>query len=249
MRQCMFCKGQALTNEDAWPVWLMKAMPGAGPGMNYATRGEADLKSWRSQKPQQKVKYVCWKCNHGWMSQLENRVKPIVHNIYNLKSVDLDSVSQMILAVWSVKSAMVLEALRPTQSWYFLDSERDALMKSLDMPPWTHVWIAKCINYQGVFTSGVDLGGVVNTSSGPVKGYVTTLGFGPLAIQVLNMRFATPTDPLAKLIIERPSSSLDYAILPIWPYQQQIMNWPPSNVLSGESGLEALSKRWVYHHI
>jgi hypothetical protein len=249
MRQCMFCKGQALTNEDAWPIWLMKAMPGAGPGTNYAARGEADLEPWRSQKPQQKVKYVCGKCNNGWMSQLENRVKPIVENIFNLNSVDLDSVSQMILAVWSVKSAMVFEALRPTKSWYFLDSERETLMKSLDMPSWTHVWVANCLNYQGVFTSGVDLGGIVNTSSGPVKGFVTTLGFGPLAIQVLNIRFATATDPSAKLTIDRPSSSLDSATLPIWPSQHQIVRWPPSSGLSGESDLEALSKRWVYHHI
>jgi len=245
----MFCKGQALTNEDAWPVWLMKAMPGAGPGTNYATRGEADLQPWRSQKPQQKVKYVCRKCNNGCISKLENRLKPIVQNIYNLKSVDLDSVSQMILAVWSVKSAMVFEALRPTQSWYFLDSEREALMKSLDVPSWTHVWVAKCINYQGVFTSGVDLGGIVNTSSGPVKGYVTTLSFGPLAIQVLNIRFATATNPSAKLTIDRPASSLDSATLPVWPAQHQIVSWPPSSELAGESDLEALSKRWVYHHI
>ena len=249
MRHCMFCKGQSLTNEDAWPNWLMKAMPGVGPGTNYAARGEADLKPWMSQKPQQRVKYVCGKCNNGWMSQLENRVKPIVDNIYNLKSFDLDSVSQMILAVWSVKSAMVFEALRPTPSWYFVDSEREALMKSLDMPSWTYVWVAKCLNYQGVFTSGVDLGGIVNTLSEPVKGFVTTLGFGPLAIQVLNIRFAAAPDPSAKLMIDRPTSSLDSATLPIWPSQQQIVSWPPSSELSGESDLEALSKRWVYHHI
>jgi hypothetical protein len=244
----MFCKSQSLTNEDAWPIWLMKAIPGAGPGTNYATRGEADLKPWMSQKPQQKVKYVCRKCNNGWMSQLENRVKPIVDNIYNLKSVDLDSVSQMILGVWSVKSAMVFEALRPTQSWYFLDSEREAMMNSLDMPSWTYVWVAKCLNYQGVFTSGVDLSGIVNTLSEPVKGFVTTLGFGPLVIQVLNIRFSEAPDPSAKLMIDRPTSLLDSATLPIWPSQQQIVSWPPSNELSGESDLEALSKRWVYHH-
>jgi len=144
---------------------------------------------------------------------------------------------------------MVFEALRPTKSWYFLDSERKTLMKSLDMPSWTYVWIAKCLNYQGVYTSGIDLGGIVNTSSGPVKGFVTTLGFATLAIQVLNIRFATATDPLAKLTIDRSSSSLDSATLPIWPSQHQIVTWPPSSELSGERDLEALSKRWVYHQI
>jgi len=111
MRKCMFCKSQALTNEDAWPVWLTKAIPGVGPGTNYATRGDDDLKPWKSQKPQQKVKYVCGECNNGWMSRLENQVKPIVTDIFNLLYIQLDSTSQMTLAAWSVKTAMVLEAL------------------------------------------------------------------------------------------------------------------------------------------
>lgn len=224
----------------------MKAIPGAGPGTNYAVRGEKDLQPWKSQKPEQKVKYVCGTCNNGWMSQLESRTKPIVEDIFRSQPLDLDSVSQLTLATWSVKSAMVFEALRPTRSWFFLEEEREDLMSHLQIPDWTHVWIARCINYQGVFTSGVDLGGVTNVSSDRIKGYVTTLGFGPLAIQVLNFRFAMPTDPKAKIKLDRPASPLDAAILSIWPPEVQLVNWPPSSGLSGESDLEAMSKRWFF---
>jgi hypothetical protein len=122
-------------------------------------------------------------------------------------------------------------------------------MKNLQMPSWTRVWIAKCMNYQGIFTSGADLGGVSNASSGPVRGYVTTLGFGPLAIQILNIRFTIATDPSAHLIMHRPHSPLDAATLPIWPSEHEIVSWPPSTELSGESDLDALSKRWAYQHL
>jgi hypothetical protein len=96
---------------------------------------------------------------------MQHGVKPIVEDIFKLQTTDLDSMRQLILATWSVKNAMVFEALRPTHSWFFLDAEREALMKNLQMPSWTQVWIAKCINHEGIFTSGADLGGVTNASS------------------------------------------------------------------------------------
>jgi len=98
----MFCDGQASTKEDVWPSWLMKSIPDIKAGTMEASRGGKTLESWKNLKPEQKVKYVCGCCNNGWMSQLENRVKPIIEALFSQEPVRLDNINQITLAQWSV---------------------------------------------------------------------------------------------------------------------------------------------------
>ncbi len=178
------------------------------------------------------------------MSQLEDRAKPIVEALFSQEPIVMDSNYQAILGAWSVKNAMVFEALQLHHSWYFLATERTALKETLQPPTRTSVWIAKCVEHQGAYCSASDLAGITDVSIGQVNGYVTTMGFGPLAIQVLNTRLAESITPNAKVITNPRPGPWDQATLRIWPVQQAHISWPPSIGLSGEIGLQTLSERW-----
>jgi hypothetical protein len=220
----------------------MRLLAGTATGIIYAERGDQVLKPWRADKLQ--VKFVCAHCNNGWMSQLENRVKPLVEALFNEKSVTLDSSDQTALAAWSVKNAMVFEALGLDRSWFFVETERKALREALRPAPRTSVWIAKCVDHGGVFCSASDLGGVAGVSVDQVKVYVTTMGFGPLAIQVLSGNLPDAIAPSTTITADLRPGPWNRVTLRIWPAQRESVVWPASVGLSGGLGLETLSKRW-----
>lgn len=244
MRSCVFCDGRASTKEDAWPLWLMRLLGGTPAGRIEAERGGQESLSWRAVKPELKVRFVFASCNNGWMSQLENRVKPIVEALFSEEPVTLDSGDQTALTVWSVKNAMIFEALRHNRPWFFVESERRALGETLQVTPRTSVWIAKCVGHGGAFCSASDLKGIAGVSANQVEVYITTMGFGPLAIQVLSGRLPEVVAPNPSMTADQRPGPWDRVTLRIWPVQQERVVWPASIGLSGEVGLEAFSKRW-----
>lgn len=76
-----------------------------------AQRGKKEFQRWRPTGPRLKMKCVYAHCNNGWMSQLEEQVKSVVEALLGPKSAFIDSQQQATLGVWSVKNAMVFEAL------------------------------------------------------------------------------------------------------------------------------------------
>jgi hypothetical protein len=243
-RSCMFCGDHKLTLEDAWPLWLMRLFPTNLVGKMEAQRGNSDLQPWSLANPSLKVKFVCARCNNGWMSQLEDQVKPVVEALLGPKSVFINSQQQSLLAIWSVKNAMVFEALRSDQSWFYSAKERENLRIAFQPPDQTYVWLAKVIEFDGPFTSSSNLGGIIKESTNPVSGYVTTMAFGNMAIQVLNIRLLTSDMQYSNLIFQQSPGPWDQTSLPIWPNQQTQLSWPPTIGLSGEFGLQVFSKRF-----
>lgn len=241
MRSCIFCDGPASTKEDAWPHWLMRLL-GGNIGIIEAERSGKEPQSWRASGL--RVKFICSNCNNGWMSQLENRVKPIVESLFSEKRVTLDSHDQATLAAWSFKNAMVFEALRLNRSWFFDESERRSLRLAQQPVPWTSVWIAKCVDYGGDFCLGVDLKGVAGASPNEVKVYLTTMSFGPLAIQVLSGKLPEAVMLNTTVTADLRPEPWDRTTLRIWPVQREGVAWPTSVGLVGLVGLEKFSKRW-----
>jgi len=244
MRSCIFCGGRASTIEDAWPLWLMRQMGETPAGRIEAERGRLGTQFWQAVKPELRVKFVCANCNNGWMSQLEDRVKPIIEALYNKETVTLDSNDQITLAVWSLKNAMVFESLRPNRLWFFVEAERRELMDTLKPIHHITVWIAKCVEPLTAFCVASDLTGVAGVSGDQVKANVTTMCFGPLTIQVFSIKLPN-TIPLDTTITAdlRPGP-WDNVTLQIWPPQQEQVIWPATVGLLGEVGLVTFCERW-----
>jgi hypothetical protein len=55
-------------------------------------------------------------CNNGWMSDLENAVRPTMVCLINDIAMELDAEQQRLLALWAVKTAMVIEGVKQAKN-------------------------------------------------------------------------------------------------------------------------------------
>jgi hypothetical protein len=246
MRICIFCGDQANSKEHVWPQWLMRQLGETEVGTIKAQCGQQVSRLRRGAE--QTGKFVCTHCNNGWMSQLENHVKPIVEGLFGDRPVVLDHNDQTTLVAWACKNAMVWEAVCGDKTWFFEQSERWALHESLQLPPVSSVWIAKCVEHRGAYCKASNLTGMVVGSQDQVKAYVTTMGFGPLSIQILSSRLPDTVRKVTNVIEDCKPGPWAQMTFQIWPIQSEQIAWPASIGLWGELGLDAFSERWLLTH-
>lgn len=238
----MFCQEQVSSKEDIWPQWLTKRFPVSKASHMEAERGGHKLGTWQTKTPQLlPARCVCRNCNNGWMSNLENEMKPIVDSILDGQFRALDDSSQAVIAVWSIKTAMALEALYPERELFYSENERRKMRAISAIPERTSIWIANCVNQPNIYSAAKDL----RTAPGDneANAFVTTMAFGSLALQVVSIR---PTANLPKEILVTYDSRVgpwDKVLLRVWPLVPYSQHWPPSYGLDGERGLEALTER------
>jgi hypothetical protein len=244
MRTCIFCDGPVNSKEDAWPLWLVRNLGKSDAGIIEGQRGKQAPKSWRAGIYPLRTGNVCKSCNTGWMSNLENHAKPIIERFFLNQKTFLDQSDQTTLAIWACKNAMVYETLRHNQPSFFTPQERKSFRESFQLPPNTSIWLAKIVEFAGLFCSASDLSGHAVGSFNQVDAYVTTMGFGPIAMQILNSKFSKPIDPSMTITGDLRSEPWDEITIQIWPTSTNIVSWPGKVGLNGELGLDNLSHRW-----
>jgi len=240
----MFCSSRVSSREDAWPLWLLRRVGADKLGEMNAERGGTGLRCWRLAKSGIRVRFVCSDCNNGWMSELESRAKPVIEPLLDDAPHVLAADHQRTLAVWAVKSAMVFEALRLNHPWVFTHEERTQLRESSTLPPRTKVWIAKCINLTGPCCAASDLFNKAPASTDQERAYVTTMAFGPLAIQVLNFRLPYIVPDSVDITTALRPGPWDSVAAQVWPHLQPLVSWPATMGLGGEAGFSAFCDRW-----
>lgn len=112
---CIFCGAPADSIEDVIPKWLHRRY--------RAEQTCADLKVRRS--PKRTVKQatqtmaivgisdaVCIGCNGSWMSQMEERSKPLIVALYEGQQRTLDQAEQERLAAWAILKHFVWQTGR-----------------------------------------------------------------------------------------------------------------------------------------
>lgn len=133
---CMFCGQQAERShlEDVFPLWLCRKLAyyaqQAHPGMQptyenytYSNLGDfqRDMRDGSTSgsgkligaKPSAYLlPNVCQLCNNGWMSRLEYALKLVVSGYLEGNSKDLAPYDQMMLALWTIKTALTYDAAR-----------------------------------------------------------------------------------------------------------------------------------------
>ena len=83
MRLCGFCSGEGVNKEHVWPDWLRKiildsrAIGGQKAFHAQIERG-GSTSEFKNPSLEIKVGMPCSSCNGGWMSALENEVKPFM---------------------------------------------------------------------------------------------------------------------------------------------------------------------------
>jgi hypothetical protein len=244
MRTCIFCNKPVNSKEDAWPLWLVRKFGNSEEGIVEGQRGQQIPHSWRAGKFLLRTGNVCKNCNNGWMSDLENRVKPIIERFFLGQGVSLDPSDQATLAGWICKNAMVYETLRHNSPCFFTSQERKLFRESFHLPPHTSIWIAKVVEFTGLFCTASDLNGIVIGSLNKVKGHATTMAFGPLVGQILNVRLSKSFNQTLTGSESLHVNPLDQTITQIWPVIANMVSWPNKFGLNGELGLDFFAHRW-----
>src|SRR5689334_2998942 len=108
-RGCIFCGGRPLSKEHVWPQWIRKVQGDRGMA-HYRREIAGDMTAWRDVDYNLQVKAVCKPCNHGWMSDLETAVQPILSSLIVGNGRNLYRDGQRILATWATKTAMMFQS-------------------------------------------------------------------------------------------------------------------------------------------
>jgi hypothetical protein len=244
MRTCIFCDNPVNSKEDAWPSWLVREFNGTEKGIVEGQRGQQSSYSWHAGKYPLRTGNVCKKCNNGWMSDLENRVKPILERFFLYDQVSLDQRDQSTLALWICKNAMVYETLRLNAANFYTSQERILFRESFHLPPQTFIWIAKVVGFTGMFCNASDIQGNVFETLEKVNAYSTSMAFGPFAGQILNIKMSKSIHQNILMTENLYPESFNQTIIQIWPIIADSITWPNKIGLSGELGLGYFANRW-----
>jgi hypothetical protein len=179
------------------------------------------------------------------MSDLEVLNRPVIGALIHDLSFALDDSQQTNLAVWTMKTAMLLDAINRERPPFYDATERIQLRTQSAMPPGTVVWIAR---FSG---SGFHVGGTdVWLDQGEVKkaaqGCVTTIIIGHLAIQSVTIHRLQAEhlgQPIESINIKQ--GEWNRSTTQIWPVSGPV-TWPPtlSFTRRGPRSIGALIDRW-----
>jgi hypothetical protein len=217
----------------------MTRLPSSDIGRTYVEYGERNLGNWPTKDLL--VKRVCGDCNNGWMSRLENDAKPILESILDDKLDVLNVPAQCTLALWAVKTAMVLETIDANQTWFYSENERRLMRVLQVIPQRTSVWIAKCSHQPNVHSEARHLQPASDEAG--AHALAVTMAFGPAAFQVVTVRPPAEVPADATVTYDVSDGPWDQTLVQIWPTSHKTQVWPPAYGLEGDLGLMALTER------
>ena len=160
------------------------------------------------------------------MHKLEDANIPILGPLIDGHSRFLDGPQQWSIAVWSVKTCMVLDsATASATSFFYTQEERDALRESSTIPLRTTVWLGQFHGDRDVGANTSEIRtGMPNMSLFPAR--VSTFLLGCLVIQVTNVRLPSEYGKRT-IIISATKGPWDYLLTRCWPADTGNVYWPP----------------------
>lgn len=242
MRRCLFCSTKANSLEHAWPRWIIDQFKASKPCEAQLERREAKINVWHHHQPELTVRGVCQHCNNGWMSRLESQTKSVLQPLLMGESIVLDVSSQITIALWSLKTVMVLEALDQPRQRVYTQQEREQL-RELSMIPWrSSVWLAKSVDSSFFMSSKNRHFPMKETDD--ISGVSITMALAHFVVQVLTIRVPPEVGPDTCVKTNVQRGPWDQATVQIFPTQSALASWPPPLGLDGEVGVNALAERF-----
>jgi hypothetical protein len=240
---CIFCGEPAKSVEDAWPQWLIRLFEDHTREKIVIGHMKADL----SLRPTNRIKIrhtVCERrCNNGWMSRLESEAKPIMTPlVIDQTGATLTSTSQLVLARWAVKTAMILDHFNPSS---FFTSQDTTHIFQHQTPPASilAVWMGRCSEFIG-FSDGKLLRGETRRGE-PATGYVATMVFGHLVLQFVAIHTNTKViAPIHRRTLDAKNGP--WQVAQLWPSDLRPITWPPTPFsFSDQDTLLAFADRFM----
>lgn len=235
---CIFCGGEGnLSKEHVFPDWMKQLFPRD----SRSTHVEGVI-NWRDGQPSapimkqrlghsgtRKTRVVCQACNNGWMSRLENDVKPILATLVLGQRNCILRDELRLLAMWAAKSGCVAE--HAIQNKAILQTERD-IVRAGGIPP---NWRVLIFPYSGKEYSELYMWQHSGTIESTIKPgghrsyrYIKTSlwGMGHVIIYLLSTEWSEAGERLEKLALPRHSQ--------VWPIRSSNVFWNLTSPIGDE---------------
>jgi hypothetical protein len=248
MDMCPFCGTKAkLTGEHIWSDWIRKRYAPPDKTPLHSTRsnplGTREQRTYTGKAFRETTKCACAPCNNGWMSRLDDAVKPYLVPLLDDERPRLAHKAQMTLARWAILKVVAGEYMQKPIS-RIIPTERYRIMfetaDTLKVPPGIEVWMARYVGARlgSIEREQVTIEGDVTLAFGSVRremgGYLATFTIGYVMFQVFGWE-----DPAVGLT-RTFESGLAPSVRRICPYDRGF-DWPPGPALD-EPLLQAISR-------
>lgn len=146
-RSCIFCPSIHLTKEHLLPEWMHDVFGKKGNQVHSLaeeTPTTSTSKLYESRTFTARARFVCQNCNNGWMSDLEDRVKPLLAPMMTSElAIVLRPDELAVLSAWAAKTTFVLFRSRPNQPVAISNEQCVELRKAVRPPAGMQVWIGR----------------------------------------------------------------------------------------------------------
>ncbi len=147
---CIYCGRRGVSKEHVIPAWLGKYVSQNEPtnslGYKLYGFGSRVIDEDHLERPGDghtvKVRRVCESCNNGWMSQLQERAKPLILDMLSGAPLALHKRFQTNLAAWSAMTFMAGD-FRRAVSAAISQEDRNYLMKVGRAPKNWRIWVGR----------------------------------------------------------------------------------------------------------
>jgi hypothetical protein len=140
-RTCVFCGGTPLTREHVLPRWLRAAFPDADGRAVHVRESLTNQHVREGSLLDATAKIVCGDCNSGWMNDLEAEVRDFLPRMIRGRPIMLGAKRQAALAIWCVKTVMMLQTTHPKEDQQAIPAEDyAALFRDRQPNAMTTVW-------------------------------------------------------------------------------------------------------------
>ena len=236
--RCIFCQAEGkLTKEDATPRWLSRILNRQWPPER---RWELDVIQFGGDRQYSKDTRVvggasvhkptvaCASCNNGWMSALEQSVRPILQPLILGESRRLSQSDSVILASWATKTALVYEFVYTHREGTTVSAtDRKRFADDRAPLPESRIWLGRYVGTAGpaiIRRNTLFLYDLDDSAPSPEPSAVTmTFVFGQVFIR-LGLFRSNPTYPASYSVAEGPHMQL------LWPSAREL-DWPPLEVV------------------
>jgi hypothetical protein len=244
MRPCVLCgrTDAPADDEHVIPKWARNAFALDGVTV-HASDGPGSGREQIARMQHMNIVLrgsVCRPCNNGWLAAVIRRVAPLLKPMAaEAKPTVLDAAAQALVALWAVKTVLLLELAarqryrgsRSVEGYTATTQELAWLREQDEPPPRSMVWLTcwDCqrstpVNYE---PSAADLPAADGSQ---VAGHLTTFTLGFAAFQVFTVDFIEAERRGAPVWNTRPPAQLTEALKRIWPPQLTVpdLSWPPA---------------------
>lgn len=240
---CVFCLSPRLPTdppEHVFPKWVSRALLQLpGDGLFRVQFDDPTLPSFECKLVEITTSAVCSTCNHGWMSDLESVVSPLLQTAILGNAAVLDPTRHVTISMWAAKTAMMMECAWVERGLprFVPDDHCHDLFKTRGPRNSTYIWTTS-VGYDPAtqsFRDGVlsrtklELEGI--STGDRFDGYAITWHFGYLGLQVVCLGIDDESFNTGR---RAPLRLPDGQVLPADAFTRQLsppthetINWPP----------------------